>query len=110
MELFGFFYEHSDEKIPAEGKPRSRELIRQGFVQKNNAKGEPRWYVKPNMVWFLVELDGKIVKFNVYSQILDLYPERQRISLRLAQEVVEQVLKGKITINYKNGNLYLKKE
>lgn len=98
MELLGFFYEKSDVKIHANGRPITQELINQGFTQKNNSKGIPRWYVKPNKVWIVIEIDGVRKKFNIYNNILAIYPERKRMTLKLAQDVIASIIAGNIEL------------
>ena len=107
MELLGFYYEKSDIKIHANGHPISQELRNQGYVQKNNSNGYPRWYVKPNKVWILVEIDGKQRKFNIAHNILAIYPERQRMTLKLAQDTFCLMVAGDIEFTLKDGAPYL---
>lgn len=107
MIILGYYYEQFKNKIHANGRPISRELINQGYTQKNNAEGIPRWYVKPNKVWILVQVDGERTKYNIYDNILYLYPERKRITLKLAHEVMCEILSGKIEFVLVNGKPHL---
>ena len=107
MELLGFYYEKSDIKIHANGHPLPHYLRDQGYVQKNNSDGIPRWYVKPNKVWLLVEIDGQLKKFNIAHNILAIYPERHRVTLKLAQDTICLIIAGKIEFSLKDGIPYL---
>lgn len=109
MELLGFFYEKSEDKIAANGFPIPRNLLKDGYVQKDDSDGNPVWYVKPSKVWVSVEINGIRKKFNIYNNIMALYPERQRMTLKLAQDVIALIIAGKIELALRNGNLFLVK-
>ena len=109
MEVLGFFYERAEEKIPANGRPISRELTSKGYVQKNNTDGVPSYYVKPCKVWLYVEINGTRRKFNIAGNILAIHPERQKLSLKLAQDTVVDILNGDIDVTLKNGSPFLRK-
>ena len=96
MQLKGFYYDTRTERIEANGYPIPEELKKKGYVQKNNYEGVPRWYVMPNKVWAIFDDEGTERKFNIYSYIMDSHPSRKRISLKLVQEVIMDILEGKI--------------
>ncbi len=103
MELLGFIYDKPAEKISANGYPISRELLDKGYIQKNNSEGIPRWYVKPAKVWIYLEVDGVRKRYNIYENIMAIYPDRQRISVKLAQTVLAQIITGKIELYLVDG-------
>ena len=107
MEVLGFFYERAEEKIPANGRPISRELTSKGYVQKNNTDGVPSYYVKPCKVWLYVEINGTRRKFNIAGNILAIHPERQKLSLKLVQDTMANILNGDIDVTLRNGAPYL---
>lgn len=107
MELMGFFYDNSEEKIEANGYPIPRHLAEKGYVQKNNADGVPRWYVMPNKVMIILNINGTNRKFNIYNNVMALYPNRSRISLKLAQEVIARIIQGNIEVTMKDGKPFL---
>ena len=109
MELVGFQYVRED-KLEANGWPISPELKAKGYVQKDNADGIPRWYVMPNKVLILVEDGKKRTKYDIYKNIMSIYPERKNMSLRLAQEVIIVIMNGTIELTFKNGEPYLIKK
>lgn len=106
-ELVGFQYIR-EEKIDAHGYSISPELKAKGYVQKNNADGYPRWYVMPNKVLILIEKDGRRQKYDIYKNIMILYPERQKMSLKLAQEVIARIINGDIELMLVDGQPFLK--
>ena len=107
MELLGFYYDTRTDKIEANGYPIPKELVKKGYVQKNNANGEPRWYVMTNKVWIIVLNNGKEQKYNMYTNIMAIYPRRERISLKLVQEVISRILNGEIVIKIIDGKPFL---
>ena len=107
MELLGFFYEKSEEKIHANGHPISRELLKKGYTQKNNSNGVPRWYVKPNKVWVVLEINGERQKFNIYDNIMAISPGRERMPLKLAQDTICAILSGNIELVLRDSKPYL---
>ena len=109
MEVLGFFYEKSEDKIPANSRPITRELLNRGYVQKNNSKGEPRWFVKPCKVWLYMEINGTRRKFNIAGNILAIHPDRERISLKLVQETMVAIFNGDIDVILRNGAPFLMK-
>jgi len=110
MELLGFYYEKAAEKLSAEGKPISRELLEKGYVQKDNYAGVPRWYVKPCKVWVVTEVNGVRKNFNIYDNIRAIYPERKRITLQFARQVICQIIDGRIELVLRDGKPFLKKK
>lgn len=107
MELLGFYYDSRTDKIEAKGRPISQELLAKGYVQKDNADGIPRWYVMPNKVWIILRINGKEQKYNIYTNIMAIYPERSRISLKLALEVISKIMSGEINVEMKDGAPFL---
>ena len=107
MDILGFYYEQNLNKLHANGRPISRELKNEGYVQKDNREGVPRWYVKPNKVWLIVRNDGVRKNYDITLNILAIYPERQRVTLKLAQETVAKILTGEITFAIVNNKPYL---
>ena len=107
MELVGFFYDNREDKIEANGHPIPQSLVQKGYVQKNNANGEPRWYVMPIKVIIIMEINGENHKFNIYSNIMSIYPDRSRMSLKLAQEVIVRIINGDIEVTMRNGKPFL---
>ncbi|MBR2290087.1 MAG: hypothetical protein IJ867_05770 [Clostridia bacterium] len=107
MELMGFYYDNKEYKLPANGCPIPKELSDKGYVQKNNSEGVPRWYVKPNRVFILLNINGENQKFDIYSNIMALHPNRVNISLKLVHEVMAKILCGKILIEMKDGKPFL---
>ena len=107
MDVLGFYYDTRTDKIDAKGYPIPDSLLAKGYVQKNNSDGVPRWYVMPNKVWILLLINGKREKFDIYTNIMAIYPERERISLKLAQEVMLRIFKGEIIVQLEDGKPFL---
>ena len=106
MEILGFKYEKSD-RIEAKGHPISRGLRDKGYTQINNLYGDPQYYVRPCRVWLFVLNNGKEEKWDIYSNIMAIYPNRQKMSLKLAQDVVFQIIAGTISFTIKKGKPFL---
>ena len=109
MEVLGFFYEKAEDKIPANGYPITQDLLNKGYVQKDNIDGEPRWYVKRSKVWIILEINGGWKKFDIYNNIMAIYPGRQRITLKLAQEAIFDIINGKVNLIFRDGKPFLVK-
>ena len=107
MELKGFYYDNSAEKIDANGYPIPQYLVDQGYSQRNDANGYPRWYVPRIKVIVIVDENGVERKFDIYNNIMALYPERKMISLKLVHEVIKMIIEGDILIVRVEGKPFL---
>lgn len=107
MELLGYLYEKPEDKIPANGRPITRDLMSRGYVQKNNVEGEPLWYVKRAKVWIYVNVNGEMKKFDIYSNIMSIYPDRKKMTPKLAQDVIFQIMSGDVEFILQHGDPWL---
>ena len=102
-DLVGFHYDNSGERIEAHGYNIPKSLLDKGYVQKNDSDGVPRWYVCPCKVYIILDVKGQNRKYDVYKNIMALYPDRTRISLKLAHEVIKRIINGDIIVEFKEG-------
>ena len=108
MEIKGFYYDNTQDAIRAYGAPIPQSLTEKGYTQKNDRNGVPAWYVVPCKVKVCIKNDdGKQKNYDIYSNIMALYPERKQISLKLAHEVWAKILTGDIILELREDQPYL---
>lgn len=72
-----------------------------GYSIVYNSNGSPRHYVRPCKVWIYVKRNGKIMKYDIYGNIMAIYPERKNMSLELAQSVISKIITGEIDLTFR---------
>ena len=107
IKLIGFMYEES-EQIEINRYTTMPNWEEKGYSIVYSSNGSPRYYVRSYKVWIYVVHNGKKKKYDIYGNIMAIYPDRKIMSLELAQSVIAKIITGEIELTFRiEDNPYL---